>query len=114
VRKRPMMKASLPDLVGEHRTEAIPPEPYRLVADVDAPLEEQIFDLPQRQRIADIHHHREADDLGRTVEITERIAHRRTLRNAPAQLKLIYSETMPAHGYVAYRPATSLFKSRNS
>ena len=50
-----MMKASLPDLVGKHRTEAIPPEPYRLVADVDAPLEKNILDLPQRQRIADVY-----------------------------------------------------------
>jgi len=92
VRKRPMMKASLPDLVGEHRTEAIPPEPYRLVADVDAPLEQNILDLSQRQRIADIHHHREADHLGRAVEITEWIAHRRTLRIFVRSLKPIYSD----------------------
>ncbi len=26
--------------------------------------QQQIFDLPQRKRIADVHHHREADDLG--------------------------------------------------
>ena len=35
-----MMKTSFSDLVGEHRTEAIPPEPYPLVADVYAALEE--------------------------------------------------------------------------
>ena len=86
------MKASFPDLVGEHRTETVPPEPHCLVTDVEAPLEEQIFDLPQRQRIADIHHHREADDLGRTVEISEGIAHRRRLRMSPARLKPIYSD----------------------
>jgi hypothetical protein len=40
LRKRPMMKASIPDLRGEHRTEASPPEPYRLVAEVDAALEQ--------------------------------------------------------------------------
>lgn len=34
-----MVKASFPDLVREHRTEAIPPESYRLVTDVEAPLE---------------------------------------------------------------------------
>jgi hypothetical protein len=62
------------------------------VTDVEAPLEEQIFDLPQRQRIADIHHHREADHLRRAVETTEGITHRRPLRNAPAQLKPIYSD----------------------
>jgi hypothetical protein len=43
------------------------------VTDVDAPLEEQIFDLPQRQRIVDVHHHHEADHLGRAVETTEGI-----------------------------------------
>jgi hypothetical protein len=48
-----MMKASFPDLVGEHRTETVPPEPHCLVTDVEASLEEQIFDLPQRQRTAD-------------------------------------------------------------
>jgi hypothetical protein len=54
----------LADRRGEHRTEPIPPEPRRFVADIDPALEQQIFDLPQRQGIADIHHHREADDLG--------------------------------------------------
>jgi hypothetical protein len=43
-----MMKASFPDLVGEHRTETVPPEPHRLVTNVDATLNEQVFDLPQR------------------------------------------------------------------
>jgi hypothetical protein len=48
LRKRPMMKAPFPDLRSKHRTETVPPEPHRLVTDVYAPLEEQIFDLPQR------------------------------------------------------------------
>jgi len=50
-RIRSMMKAPLPYLRGKHRTETVPPEPHRLVADVNAPLGEQILDLPQRQRI---------------------------------------------------------------
>ena len=50
---------------------AIPQPP----ADVDTALEHKIFDLSQRQRVADIHHHREADDLWRTVEIAEGISH---------------------------------------
>jgi hypothetical protein len=57
------------------------------MADVDAALEEQVLDLAQRQRIADIHHHHEADHLGRTVETTERIAHRRRLRIHNPRLK---------------------------
>jgi hypothetical protein len=90
--KQPMMKASFSDLIGEHRTEAIPPEPHCLVTDVDAPLEQNILDLSQRQRIADVHHHREADHLGRAVEITEGIAHRRRLGILARSLKLIYSD----------------------
>ena len=39
-----------------------------------------------------VHHHYEADHLGRAVEITERIAHRRRLRNLAGRLKPIYSD----------------------
>jgi hypothetical protein len=39
------------DLVGEHRTEPVPPEAHRLVADVDAALEQQVLDVPKRQRV---------------------------------------------------------------
>jgi hypothetical protein len=62
------------------------------VADIDVPLEQEILDLSQRQRIADIDHHREADRLGRAVEITEWIAHRQSLRNLAKRLKPIYSD----------------------
>ena len=34
------------------------------MADLDTALEQQIIDLPQRQRVTDIHHHREGDPLG--------------------------------------------------
>jgi len=86
------MNASFPDRSREHWTEPVPPEPNRLVADIDAPLMEQVLDLPQRQRIADIHHHREADYLGRRVEITEGVLHCRRLRNATHWLKPICSD----------------------
>ena len=56
------------------------------------PLEQNILDLSQRQQIADIHHHNEADHLGRAVEITEGIAHRRRLRILARRLKPIYSD----------------------
>jgi hypothetical protein len=81
------MNASFPDRSREHWTEPVPPEPNRLVADIDAPLMEQIFDVSQRKRIADIHHHREADHLRRTVEITEGILHCRRLCNTTPRLK---------------------------
>jgi hypothetical protein len=31
------------DLAGEHGTKPVLPEPHRLVADVDAPLEQQVL-----------------------------------------------------------------------
>ena len=52
----------------KHRTEAVPPEPDSLVAKVDTALEQQILDIPQRERKADIHHDHQADHLGRRVE----------------------------------------------
>ena len=84
-----MMNTPLADLRNEHRTEAVPPEPHRLVADVDASLKQQIFDLPQRERITDVHHHREANNVGRTVETAEGILHSRRLRIAKSELKPI-------------------------
>ena len=42
-----MAYTPFPDLSSEHRTEAVPPEPHRLMTDVDAALVEQILHLPQ-------------------------------------------------------------------
>jgi hypothetical protein len=72
--------------------EPVPPETYLLMANVDATLKEQVLDLAQRQWITDIHHHREADYLGRTVEISEGISHRGKLRNFQFRLKPICSD----------------------
>jgi hypothetical protein len=55
------------------RTEAIPPEANRLMRDINAALVEQVLDVPKRERKPDVHHHRKADDLGRSLEIFERI-----------------------------------------
>jgi hypothetical protein len=46
------------------------------MADIDSALEQETFDLPQRERIADVEHHRDADHLGRAVEAAEGTAHR--------------------------------------
>ena len=86
------MNTACPDLRGKQRTKAVPPIPHGLMADLDAALEQEIFDLSQRQRVSDIQHHREANDLGRTVEITEGISHHLRLRNSPSPLKPIYSD----------------------
>ena len=56
------------------------------------PLTPTEYNLAQRQWIADVHHHREADYLRRTVEITEGLVHHRRLRNLPSRLKSIYSD----------------------
>ncbi len=42
-----LLNAPLPDLRGKHWTKPVPPEPHRLVADIDTPLKQEIFDLPQ-------------------------------------------------------------------
>jgi hypothetical protein len=86
------MNPPFPDLRGEHRSEPVPPEPDRLVANVDAALEQQILDLAERQWLAHIHHHRQANDLGRRVEIAERIFHPPKLRGGPDSLKLFCSD----------------------
>jgi len=93
---RPTMDASSPDLRREHRPKPISPEPDRLVADIDAALGQEVLDLAQRQRIAGVHHHREADHFGRTVEVEEGIRHRPTLRIAPTRLKPIFSDRTPS------------------
>ena len=59
------------DPSGEHRTEPVPPVPHGFVAQIDASLVGQILDVPQRQRKPDIHHHRQADRLGRRVKNSE-------------------------------------------
>ena len=71
--------------------------PHRLVADVDATFEQNVFNLAQRKRIAEVQHHREANDLRRAVEITEGISHRLRLRNASSRLKPIYSDNAVFH-----------------
>jgi hypothetical protein len=60
------------DLVREVSTEAVYPMPDRFVADIDPALMKQVLDVPQRQREADIHHHRELDNLWRRLEVAER------------------------------------------
>ncbi len=62
-----------PDIGSEHRAEPVPPQPHGLVADIDAAFEQEVFDVPQREREPHVHHHHKADHLGRGVEIPERI-----------------------------------------
>jgi len=59
-----MLHAAPSDLRGKHRTEPVLPQAHRLVADIDAALVRQVFDLAQGQGKADVHHHRQPDHLG--------------------------------------------------
>ena len=86
------MNAPFPGLRGEHRSEPVPPETHGLVADVDPALEQDVLDLAQRQRIADLHHLRQANDIGRLIEIAEGVFHPTKLGNGVACLKLICSD----------------------
>ena len=49
----------------------MPPEPHGLVADLDAALVQQVLDITEREREADVHHHRQADNLGARLEPLE-------------------------------------------
>ena len=82
-----VLHAPLADLRREHRPEPVPPEPNCLVRDIDASLMEEVLDVSQREREADIHHHRQADDLVRSLEIIKWITHRARLENYVAALK---------------------------
>nr|WP_241147945.1 hypothetical protein [Minwuia thermotolerans] len=42
----------LSEFRGNDRPEAVPPEPYRLKADLDAPFMQQVFDLAKGKREA--------------------------------------------------------------
>jgi len=52
-------------VAGEQGTKPVPPEPHRLVADVDTPVEQQVLDIPQAQRKPHVHQHHQADHLRR-------------------------------------------------
>ena len=41
------------------------------MADVDAPLVEQVFDVAERHGQPDAHHHGQADDFGSGIEVAK-------------------------------------------
>ena len=63
-------------LIGGHlrskrRAEPIPPIADGFVADINATLMQQIFDIPKREWKSDVQHHRQADDFGAGFEVFE-------------------------------------------
>ena len=59
------------DVCCEQRTKPVPPEADSFVADIDTALVKQIFDVSQRQRVFQVHQHRQADHLRRRIEAAE-------------------------------------------
>ena len=45
------------------------------MSDVDAELMQEVLDVAQRQRVADVHHYRQADDLQARLEVSKRGVH---------------------------------------
>lgn len=56
------------DVSGEQRAELVPPQPNRLVTDIDAALKQQVFDVPQVQRDSHADQHCVADYLGEELK----------------------------------------------
>jgi hypothetical protein len=77
------------NLGGEHWPKSVPPEPHGLMADLDAALMQEVLDVAERERIADIEHHRQADDFGARLEVPEggALGHLARLGDSPILLK---------------------------
>jgi hypothetical protein len=65
------------------------------VADVDATLMQQVLDVSERKWKANVHHDRQANDLRAAVKVLEgvRFAHAETLRDHPARLNRLPSDS---------------------
>ncbi len=102
-----VLDAFLANFCSKNQAEPVPPVANRFVADVDAALVQQVLDVPERKREANIHHHRQANYFWAAVKILERVAflHGQTLRNQPARLKAIPSDKTPdrSKGYADTR-----------
>jgi len=74
------LNPTFPHLRRKHRAGPVPPESRRLMANIDAGLEQNIVHLSLRQRAAGEHHRVLTNDLGRRIEIAEGSFHPLTLR----------------------------------
>ena len=50
-----------PNISREHRTKPVPPEPNRLMADIDTALKQQVLHVPQAKWETHIHQNDKAD-----------------------------------------------------
>ena len=60
------------DIRSGHGPEPVPPRPHRFVANVDAALEELVFDNPQAQWNVVLHHQHQSNDFGWSIGTIER------------------------------------------
>ena len=84
----------------------MPPKPHRLVADVDPSFVQKVLHVAKREREPNVHHYRQANDLGRGLEVTERAGfeHLGRLSGRPSLLKIICSDrARPRHHLPACR-----------
>jgi hypothetical protein len=90
-----LLDAFFTNLGRENRAKPSPPKPNCLVTDIDASLVQQVFNISKRKRKTLVHHHCQANDLGRRFEVTKRGAFCRpqTLRNRPALFKPVSSDS---------------------
>jgi len=77
------MNATLSNFGSEDQIETVSPKAHGFMANINATLKQQTFDLPKRERVTDAHHHRTTDDFGRAIKETEGIFHLSRLRNSP-------------------------------
>jgi len=85
------------DLGRKHRPKPVPPETDRLMTDIDAAFVQQIFDVPERKREPNIHHNRQADDVGRRLEVLEWVTffHPATLSVPLAHFNQVSADSAP-------------------
>ena len=67
------------------------------VRDVDATLVQQVFNIPQRRRLSNVHHFCQADDLGAGLDVAENagVAHPARLAAFSVSGKPIFPLTEP-------------------
>ncbi len=105
------------DFRREDWTEAVPPMAHAFMADIDATLVQPVFDMPKRQRITDVHHHRQLDDLWRCFDIAEeRFGHHEMMLELEGRGLKPDSSDKPAAGTLVGQQTTlklSLIKVKN-
>ena len=83
-------KVALEALKGEETVSELASRfgvPHSFAADVDPALAQQVLDIAERKWESNVHHDRQADDLGTAVKVLGGVyfRHQRRLRNRPAR-----------------------------